>query len=205
MKPYDAEIEYLESTGIQWIDTGITFTDFDSATMGFVVTKSISTNRCVIGAYADNSTAPKFQIYVNNGQRFGWLSGIATITEITYDQRVTTGTKYDISFTTTSQAATSVNIFVFARNNDKGNFLQFNGLRVYSLFMQKDSLPVRNFVPVRKGTTGYLYDKVSGQLFGNSGTGNFILGPDKVELVVLSNRLQKYVPKSQFYADFGKQ
>ena len=23
-KPYDAEVEYLESTGTQWIDTGIT-------------------------------------------------------------------------------------------------------------------------------------------------------------------------------------
>jgi hypothetical protein len=31
---------------------------------------------------------------------------------------------------------------------------------------------------VRIGTTGYMYDKVSKQLFGNNGTGNFILGPD---------------------------
>jgi hypothetical protein len=37
---------------------------------------------------------------------------------------------------------------------------------------------LRDFIPVRKGTTGYMYDKVSGQLFGNSGSGNFILGPD---------------------------
>lgn len=28
-------------------------------------------------------------------------------------------------------------------------------------------------------TIGYMYDKVSGQLFGNQGTGNFILGADK--------------------------
>ena len=37
----------------------------------------------------------------------------------------------------------------------------------------------RNLIPVRKGTVGYLYDKVSGQLFGNANsTGAFTLGPD---------------------------
>jgi hypothetical protein len=41
---------------------------------------------------------------------------------------------------------------------------------------------VRDFIPVRVGNVGYMYDKVSGQLFGNSGTGNFILGPDKTDV-----------------------
>ena len=36
----------------------------------------------------------------------------------------------------------------------------------------------RNFIPVRVGQVGYMYDTVSGQLFGNDGTGDFILGPD---------------------------
>ena len=36
-----------------------------------------------------------------------------------------------------------------------------------------------NLIPVRKDGVGYMYDTVSGQLFGNIGTGNFILGPDK--------------------------
>ena len=45
--------------------------------------------------------------------------------------------------------------------------------------MYDGSTLVRDFIPVRIGQTGYLFDKVSRQLFGNSGTGNFILGPDK--------------------------
>ena len=36
----------------------------------------------------------------------------------------------------------------------------------------------RDFIPVRKGNVGYMYDRVSGKLFGNSGTGSFVLGPD---------------------------
>jgi hypothetical protein len=34
-------------------------------------------------------------------------------------------------------------------------------------------------VPVKDNGVGYMYDKVSGQLFGNAGTGSFILGNDK--------------------------
>ena len=42
---------------------------------------------------------------------------------------------------------------------------------------------VRDFIPVRVGSgssaVGYLYDRVSGELFGNAGTGEFLIGPDK--------------------------
>ena len=36
-----------------------------------------------------------------------------------------------------------------------------------------------DLLPVRKGNIGYMYDRVSGELFGNAGTGDFIIGPDK--------------------------
>ena len=39
--------------------------------------------------------------------------------------------------------------------------------------------PYMSIIPVRKGTVGYLYDRVSGKLFYNAGTGDFVLGPDK--------------------------
>lgn len=34
-----------------------------------------------------------------------------------------------------------------------------------------------DLIPVVKDNVGYMYDKVSGQLFGNAGTGSFIVGP----------------------------
>lgn len=42
----------------------------------------------------------------------------------------------------------------------------------------EDGELVLDLIPVRIGQTGYMYDKVSGQLFGNSGSGQFILGDD---------------------------
>lgn len=48
----------------------------------------------------------------------------------------------------------------------------------FSIYNENDVL-IRDLIPVRKGNTGYMYDRVSGQLFGNAGTGSFTLGPDK--------------------------
>ena len=52
-------------------------------------------------------------------------------------------------------------------------------IRIYSCAIYDGSTLVRSYVPVRSGSVGYLYDRVSGQLFGNAGTGAFAIGPDK--------------------------
>jgi hypothetical protein len=53
--------------------------------------------------------------------------------------------------------------------------------RYFKKFKLLDSknIPKLDLIPVRVGNVGYMYDKVSGKLFGNVGTGSFILGPDK--------------------------
>ena len=51
--------------------------------------------------------------------------------------------------------------------------------RIYSFRVSEGGVLRFDGIPVRKGTTGYLYDRVSKQLFGNAGTGDFVLGPDK--------------------------
>ena len=53
-------------------------------------------------------------------------------------------------------------------------------MRIYSCKIYDGNTLVRDFIPVRRGTTGYLYDRVSKRLFGNQGTGDFVLGPDVV-------------------------
>jgi len=50
--------------------------------------------------------------------------------------------------------------------------------KVYSYKLYDNDILVRDFIPVRIGNIGYMFDKVTGKMFGNSGTGNFILGPD---------------------------
>ena len=49
----------------------------------------------------------------------------------------------------------------------------------FKVIRKSDGTVIADYIPVRKGTVGYLYDRVSGKLFGNAGTGDFVLGPDK--------------------------
>jgi hypothetical protein len=56
-----------------------------------------------------------------------------------------------------------------------------------------------DLIPVRIGNVGYMYDKVSGQLFENQGTGNFILGPDKTdaeEIIIEQETITSKLPES---------
>jgi hypothetical protein len=65
--------------------------------------------------------------------------------------------------------------------------LNFNGtlvgsqskIKLYAASIYSNGSLVHDYIPVRVGQAGYLYDKVSKTLLGNSGTGSFVLGPDK--------------------------
>lgn len=64
---------------------------------------------------------------------------------------------------------------------------------------------IQYLVPVKVNGVGYMYDKVSKQLFGNSGTGTFIMGPATGEIIdtesgmpkisLLRRKLLKFMPK----------
>lgn len=60
------------------------------------------------------------------------------------------------------------------------------GFRLHRAILTLDGVVVRDYVPVRIGegesAVGLMYDRVSGELFGNDGTGYFIVGPDKEEV-----------------------
>ena len=78
--------------------------------------------------------------------------------------------------TNRGQVNTQVPIRLFGRGG--GANQTTDKLRIYSVqFIDNDEV-ILDLIPVRVGQVGYMYDKVSGQLFGNSGTGNFILGND---------------------------
>ena len=63
------------------------------------------------------------------------------------------------------------------------------GVQVYD----SNNTLVRDYIPVRKGTVGYLYDRVSGKLFGNAGTGDFVLGPDVVPVEYIESHGAEWI------------
>lgn len=195
---YDSEVQYIESTGTQYINTGIGFKKSLSTRIQFCLTKLNSNNQLLYGAWADNSSYPKTQFLTNSSNVFApvyeteYVSARLTDTGSTINGTAAYSNKfYDVTVLSPAQSASTLNCYLFARDNDVNNYLPYNGLRLYACKMTQDGVVVRDFIPVRKNGVGYLYDKISDQLFGNIGTGNFIIGPD----INIRARIVKFTPQ----------
>lgn len=70
------------------------------------------------------------------------------------------------------------NMHLFGYNNAGTHENMRKRVRIWSAKIYQGDTLVRDFVPYRVQQTGYMKDLVSGDLYGNSGTGNFVLGPD---------------------------
>lgn len=196
--PYDAEIEYLESTGTQYIDTGIVPDSSTGAKAVFLI-RDTSRSNYVLGSRAVG--AARFYLY-NNEQssfvRYGWGNLITTntsalvnsVTEVALnylnDGKYVYANTELAALPSTSFSANSYRMFLFNSNFAGGAFDSAASLIGYikSCKITQGSTLVRDFIPVRVGQTGYMYDRVSRRLFGNKGTGSFVLGPDVAKPVI---------------------
>ena len=188
--PYDAEIEYLETDGNAYIDTGFkpnqdTVFDltFYTPGTGDDIWMFGMRNGANIGqlAFLDNRSA-------NNTQwRYGAYNALypSKLGAGVYVFRNTNSPHIlevnGRTFTAQSQTFTGLYSFYIFTLNVSGTPALSNigaGVRFHGGKMWDNFILVRDFIPVRIGQVGYLYDRVSGELFGNAGTGAFILGPD---------------------------
>lgn len=190
--PYDSQIEYLESSGTQYIDSGIECTSDLSVKFKFMVPSN--SNSAICGGISTLSSgyfrhhASPFQnnfywIQANNKSSSSISTSWSTYTWYEVDIDAVNGT-YSINnssgtFTPISTLRTTGNSFgLFGRIGGGSIALQTRSCRIAYFKLLKNGRLLRDFIPVKSEQVGYLYDKVSGELFGNSGTGSFTLGND---------------------------
>lgn len=178
--PYDAEVEYLESTGTQWIDTGVKGNENTRVELCISVSSLYSgAYSSIFGYYGTNIDS--VSIFGGGTTRFGSRNtsfttpSTNTIYQIAIDKAGFTVNGTTTSWSQSAQFETAGNLIAFGRNDT--TFGLFSG-KYYSLKIYQNGVLVRDYIPVRKGTVGYLYDRVSGALFGNAGTGAFGYGAD---------------------------
>lgn len=188
--PYDAEVEYIESTGTQWIDTGIV------AQNGLTVEIDIyhnSGNQWLFGgrtAYRSNS----FGLYQSTASRklihFGNNDADINSPPARHIYRLQSNVFYiDGNIAATLPADSFVgdsavylfNLHLLSTPNDV-SLIGVTGKMYYAKVWLGSDL-IHNFIPVRftneQGVSeGAMYDRTSGQLFHNSGTGVFGFGTD---------------------------
>lgn len=184
--PYDAEIEYLESAGNCIIRTDFIPTGDDIRIQTKVLYKGYTDGSSYIpwfDAHVNEQTnayriirfnTSNNSIYLYNGAR---ANGGAVVYNITLNNT------YNIDFNRNRYTInTSSGYFSNVKGTENSGYLclfspKFKGT-FFFFRLWKDDVLMLDFIPVRKGNVGYMYDKVSGELFGNAGTGQFILGPD---------------------------
>lgn len=195
--PYDAEIEYLESTGTQWINTGLAYNVSKSYDMIFDGYFTGSTNYehiCGItgGTSGTNVCRLCFFVLLNGKMAYGsnvTFSATTFAANVRHKTHVLLlsnpasylfsqdGSVATYSATIRADLANGKEIYLFARNN-LGTASNFANAKLYEFIVFENDNLVRFFIPVRVGQVGCLYDRVSGSLFYNQGTGSFTLGPD---------------------------
>lgn len=182
--PYDAEVEYLESTGTQFIDTGAIIKYSDVAE----VVASINNRNSIFG-YVNTQTQQRFNITGGGTTSYAYFGSLNTSfgnTTTLYDTKykfalgdgkfivdgTIVGTREYIDDTLDG----SLVLFARKLNNNVNDYLVG---KLYSFSVTRNGVKILDYIPVRKGNIGYMYDRMSVQFFGNKGTGDFVIGPDK--------------------------
>ena len=196
-KPYDAEVEYLKSTGTQYIDTGyilntrsklvldvmwisITHTMETAQHIGVVKWNDSGNYRTLFGQNTGSIVAfcadAKPRLPANTNNVYTYTADLpnkkCSISRSSSSSSANINTSLSGTFTKS--------FYIFARNNG-GVAEHYCRCKIYSFKAYDNDSLVLDLVPVRKGDVAYMYYRVSGQLFGNQGTGRFFFGNDIID------------------------
>ena len=190
--PYDAEVEYIESTGTQTIDTGIVVDDnyyvlqcdMCSSTLGQSVAWST-----YFGSY--NGESAKSTRIINNATNLNSMYG--GYMRRSNGQRFITGnyfvaqdrSQYTLEYMKMTIVRPEFGDWIIPLDAPEGNpdtsTVKLFGacMRCWGFRISHEGVDVIDFIPVRftneQGVSeGAMYDRVSGQLFRNAGTGAFL-------------------------------
>ena len=184
------EVEWIQSSGTQYIDTGIVPDGETSVTVSFLVTdlpSDYSKIRPVYGAAANfDSNAFEFWALDGGFAAYGTqacksnLGAVANaIQTVSQDKNALTVNGAESTFTKqTFTAPYTMLLFATHRNGGINICEAAANLRIYSFTISRGTL-IRQFVPCKNpaGTVG-MYDLVAGQFYGNAGSGTFIPGEE---------------------------
>lgn len=189
-KPYDAEIEYLQNTDKQYIDTQFIPIDTPRIIVEVLFDDTADTDLfgfrnnaapCYIGNINRVSNGISYIYYRYYNSSYYVSSGGRYICDVTVYHTLDIGhiIKIDdtICFEGTGKKSFEKNnrsVWLFHGRNS------YKRCKIKTCKLYDGDIIKRDMIAVRKGGIGYMYDRVSGELFGNVGTGEFSLGPDKV-------------------------
>lgn len=184
------QLEYIESTGTQYIDTGVRVMPENYQQLKMSVTcEKIGKGSGASDWLLDGSNIANAYFYmgVYNGKYYygcgtadhytgiAAASGKQTFTLDIPSSKFTVSDTVDVSISTEPVTA-SASLHLFGYNN---NPVRCYAEKIYSCQIYTGATLVRDFVPCKNasGVIG-LYDTVGRQFYANAGTGSFTAGPE---------------------------
>lgn len=209
IKQYYHVLEYLQSGGTQYIDTGFV-PNQDTAVEATAMALDLNSfgdgqGFCLCGAdqnydsRAYNMYIDKSKMSINYGNAYYYFGDAYANVKFHYSQNKNqsafsfdngisyTGTQTYVTFTAPS------GLLLFALKRANSTILR-GVSRIYTFKLYDNGTLIRDYVPVRRETDGAvgLYDKVSQTLYENVGTGDFITGAETGEQIAIPNDNPEY-------------
>ena len=198
------ELEYIESTGTQYIDTGYRPNPETGVKVDFQYT-DLTQQQSVFAVYGDNSNSSSFSysLYINylsnlayaytNGAGNWQNTGIAANTdrhiwEFNCIKKLWDLDSGNFNALQGSATNTAINSMCLMASKNVDNTVSYYGnIKLYSFEIYEYGVLLKKFIPCKNSNNqAGLYDIVNGVFYGNSGTGTFIEGP---EVFVLSSNI----------------
>ena len=191
--PYDAEVEWIETDGYSWIvtpyiedvDCTISFKCRRStwrtygALFGNYISETHNSTRIIFSGSDDGHSYVNFVSRPSNTYYAPFTLKNNDFVVVMDKNGITVGQTF-YAYNRSVGTSNSTYLTLFAR--DSTGTRCNAGDRLYNFSISKNNDFVFDFIPVRIGTTGYMYDRVSKKLFGNVGSGTFVLGEDKPQI-----------------------
>lgn len=190
------QLEYIECTGTQYINTGVQSNNDNVLTGSYtntVAAASSVVDKYVFGiyTYASGQAYSRTQLSVAYDGVIGWGGSFIRQT----NENVGGPFSFHVSKTGFIVGGQNIytpqvdnftnpgNIFLLAVNSYNGGVSMpvgfGTGIRIHSFAISRNGTQLIDLTPARRNSDGEIgmYDSVSGTLFTNAGTGTFVAGP----------------------------
>lgn len=186
------QLNYIESTGTQYIDTGykanqkteyeveFSYSEMISSSNGFILGSRISSNSENISLTCDSGT-----IYIGRGNKYTGATATTNVNQ-TYSIKVTEnnttrdGTIISQIANEFGNSSGSNNVYLFTCNQNGSNVRYFKG-KIYSCKIWDNGESVREFIPCKRNSDNLvgMYDTVNNVFYPNAGSGSFTAGQEQ--------------------------
>lgn len=197
------ELEYIESTGTQYVNTGV----IPSGNIRVQLTYNATAEGFIIASetnWATNSYDVHTRLVVLGSEGTDWTNIFNQNITVDFNRNVYTDTAGRSNTFNTTTVNNGLALFLFCSNRGGTPTDFIHAQLIGDTKIYDDDVLVRFYVPCTdpSGEVG-LYDLIGGQFYSNAGTGAFIAGPARVQLPDGYTQVEYIQSSGTQYVDTG--